>query len=351
MKNLSVSSAGSWHGLARAVAPVLAGLGMLTAASTAHAEQFVLLDVTFTFTKADADNGMPNKSHYYVKSDRLNPNTPIDWTKPIDYRNGRVHVRTEVMDKPAGSAETRWTLCYIARKGIDAGYGCSNTAAYKEKGVWEFEQGMTEWWQNDNIDWTQGIKQEDLVMKDSKGVFAHTMPDPERWFPTTLRITMIQVSAGSTYDESLVPGLPSSTGGGGAGGGGASGGGGGGASSGSAGNAGIAGSASEPATGGASAGGAPSTAGSSGSAPSLPVGGTPNSGGSAGGSSATSGASNTTATTNEDAGCSVGAAHAPQSRFVLAGLAFALAAAWRRSVSGARTKRKARPAPGPRARA
>ncbi len=326
MKNVSRSSAGSLHGWGRAAAPLLAGVGLLTAASTAHAEQFVLLDVTFTFTKADADNGMPNKSHYYVKSDRLNPNTPIDWTKPIDYRNGRVHVRTEVMDKPAGSAETRWTLCYIARKGIDAGYGCTNTAAYKEEGVWEFEQGMTEWWQNDNIDWTQGIKQEDLVMKDSKGVFAHTMPDPERWFPTTLRITMIQVSAGSTYDEALVPGLPS--GNAGAGGGGTSGGGAGGLSN--AGNSGMGGSVSEPTTGGTSAAGAPVTAGSGGNAPTLPVGGMP-SGSSAGGFATTSGASNTTATTNDDAGCSLGATHAPQSRLALAGLALGLAALRRRS--------------------
>src|SRR4051812_26440996 len=111
MQRVSLSSVGSWRRSMRPAAPALLGLALLTAAPMARAEQFVLLDVTFTFTKADADNGMPNKSHYYVKADRLNPNTPIDWTKPIDYRNGRVHVRTEVMDKPAGSAETRWTLC------------------------------------------------------------------------------------------------------------------------------------------------------------------------------------------------------------------------------------------------
>jgi MYXO-CTERM domain-containing protein len=301
---------------------------LFTAASTAHAEQFVLLDVTFTFTKSDADNATPSKSHYYVKSDRLNAATPIDWTKPIDYRNGNVHVRTEVTDKPAGSAETRWTLCYIARKGIDAGYGCSNTAAYKEEGVWEFEQGMTQWWQNDNIDWTQGIKQMDLVMKDSKGVFAHTMPDPEHWFPTTLRITMIQVSAGSTYDEALVPGLPSGSGGAGGGGGTGSAG-----SAASAGSAGIGGSASDPATGGMPAGGAPSTGGSGGSVPSMPAGGMLSSGGSAGGASTTAGTPTTTSATsdtNDDAGCSVGAARAPRSGLALAGLGIALAAAWRR---------------------
>lgn len=310
--------------LSRSVGSGLVGLGLLTAASAARAEQFVLLDVTFTFTKSDADNATPSKSHYYVKSDRLNPSTPIDWTKPIDYRNGRVHVRTEVMDKPAGSAETRWTLCYIARKGIDAGYGCSNTAAYKEEGVWEFEQGMTEWWQNDNIDWTQGIKQMDLVMKDSKGVFAHTMPDPEHWFPTTLRITMIQVSAGSTYDESQVPNLPSATGGAGGSGGAESGG--------NAGTAATAGSTSDPVTGGVSSGGTAPVAGTGGGgAPSAPNGGTPAGGSAAGGTTSTaagSASTNATSAANNDAGCNL-SAQTPRSGLALAGLAVALGA-WRR---------------------
>lgn len=298
------------------VGSVLAGLALLTAASSARAEQFVLFDVTFTFTKQDADNATPSKSHYYVKSDRLNPETPDDWTQPIDYRNGRIHVRTEVLDKPAGSAETRWTLCYIAVKGIDAGYGCSNTAAYEEEGVWDFEQGMTEWWQNDNIDWTQGIKQMDLVMKDSKGVFAHTMPDPERWFPTTVRITMVQVSAGATYDESQVPGLPFE-GGGGAGGGGGMGG---------AGSAGASGGASDPAIGGA--GGAPMTTGGGGVAPSMPGGGAP---GSAAGGVPTSGGSpsapTTPAATGQDAGCSLSAQRPSLTGLALALLA--LSAVWR----------------------
>ena len=305
----------------------LTGLAGVLAAPAARAEQFVLLDVTFTFTKADADNGMPNKSHYYVKSDRLNPATPLDWTKPINYRNGRVHVRTEVMDKPAGGADTRWTLCYIARKGIDAGYGCSNTALYTEKGVWDFEQGMTEWWQNEDIDWTQGVKQVDIVMKDGKGVFAHTQPDPERWFPTTLRITMIQVSEGSTYDESQVPGLPS-------GGGGAAGAGG----IGNAGSSALGGSAGEPTAGGASAGGMAPSAGVGGSAPSLPSGGMPGGSGS-GGSSAIGtpgiGAATTApnGATNNDAGCSVcvpRAPRAPRNDVAVSALGIALLAARRR---------------------
>ena len=36
-------------------------------ASNSFADQFVLFDVTFPFTKADADNAKPSQSHYYVK--------------------------------------------------------------------------------------------------------------------------------------------------------------------------------------------------------------------------------------------------------------------------------------------
>ena len=305
-------------------APILAGLAVLLATPAARAEQFVLLDVTFTFTKADADNATPSKSHYYVKGDRLNAATPIDWTKPIDYRNGRIHVHTEVLDKPAGAADTRWTLCYIARKGIDDGYGCSNTALYTEKGVWEFEQGMTEWWQNDNIDWTQGIKQVDIVMKDGKGVFAHTKPDPERWFPTTVRITMIQVSEGSTYDPSLVPGLGS--GGAGAGGSG---------SGGNAGTAGSGGSASGGAAGastaGSSSGGASETAAGAGGGPSAPSAGGPSGGGGSGsGAPTTAGTTTSTNATsaNDDASCSFGAGKGRSAG--LGALGVALLALWRR---------------------
>src|SRR5216110_3562732 len=81
----------------------------LAAASVSElkAEQFVLFDLTFTYTKEDADNSKPSKSHYYVKGDRLNPNRPKDWTSPVDYRNGTVHIRLEVLEKPPGGSRRR----------------------------------------------------------------------------------------------------------------------------------------------------------------------------------------------------------------------------------------------------
>src|ERR1044072_5209507 len=165
--------------------PVRSGVLALLAAIPAlsHASQFVLFDVTFTYTKQDADTSTPSKSHYYVKGPMLNPDRPRDWTSPVDYRNGTVHIRAEILEKPPGGAPTTWTLCYIPNKGQGNGYGCTGTGIYREKGVYE---------------------------KDGSGGSGHVhkRSDPEKFFPTKMRITVVQVSVGSKYDPSLVPNLP-----------------------------------------------------------------------------------------------------------------------------------------------
>lgn len=175
---------------------------LLLAAATLSAEQFVLFDVTFPFTKADADNASPSKSHFYVKGPLINPNRPKDWTSPVDYRNGSVHIRLEVLEKPPGSEPTTWTLCYIPNKGQGNGYGCTGTDLYKEVGVYEKDVPMTQFWENQSIIWSEGIKQMDLVIKDNSGGrgHAHRRPDHEKFFPTKVRITMTQVSAGAKYE-------------------------------------------------------------------------------------------------------------------------------------------------------
>ena len=175
-----------------------------------RAQQFVLFDVAFTYTKEDADTSKPSPSHYYVKGDRLNPDRPKDWTSPVDYRNGTVHVRTEVIEKPPGGEATLWCLCYIPNKGQKNGYGCLNSTTYKEPGVYEQDTSMTKFWQNDSIVWSEGIKEMHLVIKDNSGGsgHAHKRADAEKFFPTKMRITMVQVAAGATYDPALVPNLP-----------------------------------------------------------------------------------------------------------------------------------------------
>jgi hypothetical protein len=166
--------------------------------------QFVLFDATFKYTKEDADNSKPSKSHYYVKGDMLNTDRPADWTSPVDFRNGTVHIRLEVLEKPPGDAPTTWSLCYIPNKGQGNGYGCTNTGVYTKEGVYEKDVSMTDFWENQSIVWTEGVKQMDLVIKDDSGGqgHAHKRTDHEKYFPTRVRISMIQVAAGATYDPS-----------------------------------------------------------------------------------------------------------------------------------------------------
>ena len=163
--------------------------------------QFVLFDVELDYTKEDADNSKPSKSHYYVTGDMLNPERPNDWTSPVDYRNGTVHIRLEVLQKPPGQEPTKWTLCYIPNKGQGNGYGCTSTPLFLEDGVYETEVSMTSFWENESIIWSEGIKQMDLVIKDDSGGqgHAHKRADHENFFPTKVRITMVQVAAGSKY--------------------------------------------------------------------------------------------------------------------------------------------------------
>lgn len=183
---------------------LLAPIGLW--AQSKAASQFLLFDAEFTYTKSDADNAVPSKSHYYVTGDMLNPDRPRDWTSPVDFRNGSVHIRLEVLKKPPGGAITTWTLCYIPNKGQGNGYGCTNTGIYTDKGVYERDVAMTSFWENESIIWSEGIKQMDLIIKDDSGGqgHAHKRSDHEKFFPTKVRITMIQVAAGSTYDPAII---------------------------------------------------------------------------------------------------------------------------------------------------
>jgi hypothetical protein len=183
-------------------------LALLAMPPQNKATQFVLFDVTFTYTKEDADNSTPSKSHYYLRGDKVNPDRPKDWTSPVDYRNGTVHLRAEILEKPEGGEPTTWNLCYIPNKGQKNGYGCTKTENYREKGVYESDISMTSFWQNDSIVWSEGIKEMHLVIKDGKNLHAHKRPDPEKFFPTKVRITMVQVAAGAKYDPAQVPNLP-----------------------------------------------------------------------------------------------------------------------------------------------
>ncbi|MEM6721779.1 MAG: hypothetical protein AAF611_20795 [Bacteroidota bacterium] len=178
----------------------------LISCEDASVTQFILFDEEFTFTYNDALTSSPSKSHYYITNEMLSPNIPKDWTSPVDFRNGTVHIRIEVLEKPKGNAPTKWTLCYIPHKGQNNMYGCTGTDLFTTEGVYEKEVAMNEFWENESIIWSEGIKQMDLVIKDDSGGqgHAHKRTDYEKFFPTKVRITMVQVAKDAQFDTSIL---------------------------------------------------------------------------------------------------------------------------------------------------
>jgi hypothetical protein len=279
-----------------------AGALITLGARSSHAEQFVLFDETFTMTWEDAINSSPSKSHHYIKSNSgLNAMRPANWTSPVNYRDGTVHIYLEVLDKPEGGQKQGWALCYVG----GGGYGCPYTPYYTEKGVYERDVDMHAFYNNTAIGWTQGISEIDLIytINDSGSGHVHYFPDlKDMTTPTTVRIAMVQVSEGSVYDPSVLPNTGGSMGGSGGMGGasGAS------AGGGAGGTAGAASGGSSGGTAGAS-GGTPTQAGAGNTAgiPSAGSGGAPTVAGASSGAGSAAMAPSS-GDTSEAAGCSLG---------------------------------------------
>src|SRR5262245_51748752 len=124
-----------WGGFGCAAALVLTFVPRI-----ARAEQFILFDATFPYTWEDAINSSPSKSHYYVTdSNWLNKLRPVNWMSPVDYRDGTVHIRVEVIEKPAGGQMVGWALCYVGNSGS---YSCPYTPYYTQLGVYERDVDM-----------------------------------------------------------------------------------------------------------------------------------------------------------------------------------------------------------------
>ena len=305
------------------LAAVVAGALVTLSPKPSHAEQFTLFDVTFNFTWEDAINSKPSQSHYYVKSDKLNAQRPTSWMAPIDYRTGKVHIYLEVLEKPAGGQKQGWALCYVG----GGSYGCPYSKYYTEKGVYENDVDMTSFYNNATIDWTKGITEVDLIytINDSGQGHVHFFPDlKDKTTPTKVRIAMVQVAKGSTYDPSMLPGTGNMGGSGGGGAGGAGGSSSAGSASGGAGGSTTAGSGGTTSVGGSASGGEPTSPGASGSATQPATGGT----GTAGTATSGSGGSGTfnpgLQGTNDDGGCSFSSRSGSTGAGWLALAAFAL---------------------------
>ena len=187
------------------------GLGIFVGALGASAEQFVVAEATYTHSAQTTKD-----SHYYANP---TPETPANWSSPVDYANGSVHVRLEVKTKPSDAA-TRYQICFEMQQN----YCCTDQAPpYTEPGIYEWDTDEVDMWRPGPVNFSTGIKRSSLILKDTTNV----KPAPENvgeatstlYMPTDLSVTVTVVRAGDSFMPPEDPQMPmGGSGGGGAGG-------------------------------------------------------------------------------------------------------------------------------------
>ncbi|HVY28728.1 MAG TPA: hypothetical protein VHB79_19365 [Polyangiaceae bacterium] len=179
----------------RSLSPVFSALSFTApfVATAAHAEQFVVAEAAYTHSAQTTKD-----SHYRVEP---GPETPPDWQSPLDYTGGSVHVRLEVKTKPTDTP-TRYQICFEMKQN----YCCTDQAPiYTQPGVYEWDTLVSKLWRPGPVDFTQGILQSALILKDKNNV----KPAPENvgqatsdlYMPTDLHVTVTVVSTGATYRD------------------------------------------------------------------------------------------------------------------------------------------------------
>jgi hypothetical protein len=171
--------------------------GLLAIASHARAEQVVVAEAEYTHSAETTKD-----SHYRVQP---TPETPADWTTPVDYAHGSVHVRLEVATKPSDTP-TRYQICFEMKQN----YCCTDQAPiYTAVGVYEWDTPVEKLWRPGPVSFAQGIVQSALILKDTNNV----KPAPENvgeatselYMPTDVHVVVTLVSAGDVYSSGDEP--------------------------------------------------------------------------------------------------------------------------------------------------
>jgi hypothetical protein len=159
-------------------------LAAVVAAPRAHAEQFVLIDLTY---EATAQNTMDS---HFVGTPATN--IPKNLKSPIDYASGTAYVRFEVLTKPS-AAKTLYNICFEN----PSNYAClPYPPAYTATGKYEFNAKFSAFWQGNLVDWAMGVTKLQLVLKDETEAKVQGNP---MFYPTKIHLTITIVSPGSTY--------------------------------------------------------------------------------------------------------------------------------------------------------
>jgi hypothetical protein len=99
-----------------------------------------------------------------------NDNVRRDWFMPVNYANGSVYQRLEVVSKPSNEL-IYYQLCLVPNDDISIRPACSRASglSFSQAGVYEFTQPLSSFYEYYNIDWSRGIHSLMVIIRDKDG--------------------------------------------------------------------------------------------------------------------------------------------------------------------------------------
>lgn len=164
-----------------------ATLVALVAALPAHAQQFVLVDQTYTAT---ADN--TDESHFVAE---LESGIPANFSMPTDYANGRLHVDLEIQEAPSAT-KTFYNICLHN----SSNYACLPYVEYTGEGTYQADPVFNTIWNYAEVDWSQGVSKVELILKNDGEMLVHGDPD---FYPYKAHLKLYVVAEGSRFDPTM----------------------------------------------------------------------------------------------------------------------------------------------------
>lgn len=161
-----------------------ATLVALVAAKPVQAQQFVLLDTTYTAT---SDN--TQESEFSAQPEK---GIPSDLRAPVDFASGSVHVQLEVLETPS-SKQALYNICFEN----SSDYACLPYVMYAGNGTHEADPEFSTFWQYDAVDWSQGVSKVRLILKDENQRLVQGNAD---FYPYKVHVTLTVVAPGSSFD-------------------------------------------------------------------------------------------------------------------------------------------------------
>ena len=177
----------------------LASLG----AGVAQGAQLKVIDTTYVHTE---NNRALNPQHDVGKGLQgshaaleFTAEQPANWTSPVDYRKGRIHLVLDVLEKPS-DISVKLATCFI-----QSSYTCSNGLPFTKTGHFEASQPVSSWYQYAQVDWTRRFGFVTSIVRGPNGNkidigenFDHE-PDFSAYVPMKVRMRVFAVSEGATF--------------------------------------------------------------------------------------------------------------------------------------------------------